>query len=703
MAIGDAHRVCLVGAGKVAEVHAEVLACVDCASATAVCDPAVDKARSLAEAHGIPHVFASLDDAIASRSFDLAHVLVPPDLHTAVALRCIEADIGVLIEKPMTLCREDCHALVTAASDHGVGISVNHNAVFFPAYLELRRKVMTGALGPLQHLNLTVNFPAQALAPRDQWMLRDPRNLAYESATHPLSQIYDLAGPAIEVTTTVSGRRELSAGRHYYDTWQVSLVCERATAQLFVSYAGAYRSWQLTAICQDGVLDAEVEQNRISVRDRSRWGRYAEPVQVAAKLARAEVEKGVENVVREAGSLLRPTPRRDVYFTSMRESITAFHDGANGRTPRVDGEFGLQVVAACDAATATITPDRVSPAQRDRSRSEGRCDVAVLGGTGFIGTSLLEELLSSGMTVRVMARNTGALPAAFQRPEVQILRGDIADADAVARAVAGAGKVVHLAHGGRFLAEAIESSMVEPARRVAEECLRSGAERLVYAGTIASLYLGDPGTIVTGATPTDPQVNERGPYEVGKAESEAVLREYVHQESLPLCIMRPGIVIGAGGTAFHGGFGIWRADIHCFGWNAGLNPLPLVLADDVATAIRLALEREDAVGRSFNLVGDARLSARECVSELRQVLGRPLDFHPRRPAQHQALSLSKWLAKRTLGFPATLPSYRGVKSMGCVSTFDCSDVKAALGWKPVTDREELIERGLRVHRPGLAR
>lgn len=705
------NRICLVGAGNVSEIHAEALAAMPGTSAAAVCDPDAGRARSLAQRYGIPHVFDSVDAAIASATFDYAHVLVPPDRHLEVAKKLIEGRINVLVEKPMALSQHQSETLLRAADQNRVALGVNHNALFFPAYLDLRHQLESRALGPLQHLTVALNFPAQALAPAGHWMLRGAKNLIYESAIHPLSQIYDLAGPLLDVETTVSERRELEFGRHFYETWQLSLVCERATAQLFMSYAGSYRTWQLMAICQDGVLSAEVERNRLTAVDRTRWGRYLEPVHIARKVAMGEIGKGAKNLARETGSALRPVPRNDVYFVSMRDSIAAFHnrspqhlmgaDCAEGvqRRPNVDGKFGLQVVAMCDAATRRIPPGP-APSERPRGqRSGGRCDVAVLGGTGFIGTSLLAELLSAGLTVRVMARNTGSLPAPFQRPDVQISSGDIADGEAVARAIDGVRAVVHLAHGGRFSWEAVESSMVEPARRVAEACLKGGIERLVYTGTIASLYLGDPGAIVTGRTPTDPRVDERGPYEAGKARSEETLRVYAHEQSLPLCIMRPGVVLGEGGTPFHSGFGIWRSDIHCVGWNAGLNPLPLVLAGDVATAIRLALEHESAVGKCFNLVGDVGLSARECVQELRAVLQRPLVFHPMHPAQHQTLALSKWLARRALGRRTAVPSYRGVKSMGCAAAFDCADVKATLGWRPSAERTDLIERGLRVHRP----
>jgi nucleoside-diphosphate-sugar epimerase/predicted dehydrogenase len=698
--LNNAHRVCLVGAGNVSRTHADALACVPTAELVAVCDTNEARARSLAEEHALPHVFTSLQEAIDSREFTAAHVLVPPNHHVEVAQTLIEANIGVLVEKPMGLSKSDCEILTRKARERDVRLGVNHNAVFYPSYLRLRREIVARRLGPLQHIMLVLNFTPSALPTGTHWMVQAPQNLAFESAIHPFSQVYDLAGPVVEARTTLSGRRDYGPDQYLWDTWQMSLVCERATAQVCVSYGGAYRAWHLTAICQDGFLTADLEQNRLVRLDRTRWGRLHEPVHLAVTLVGQELGGGVQNLGREIRAAFRPVPRTDPFFTSMKDSIAAFHDGPMPSLPCVGGDFGAHVVGMCEAATHGVAKAAGGSGPKRRSPTPRECDVVVLGGTGFIGSALVERMAADGMTVRVMARNATGLPDLFHRPEIELLEADIADPAAPEKAVQGARAVVHLAHGGSFEWEDVEATMVKPAERLAQACLHRGVNRLVYAGSIASLYLGNPGATITGSTPNDPRVAERGPYGWGKARSEELLSGFA-REGLPLCIVRPAVVLGVGGTPFHSAFGIWRGEVHCVGWNGGRNPLPLVLASDVARAIMLALESDNAVGRTYNLAGDVRLSARECVSELRSALDRPLTFHPAHPAQHQALAVSKWLAKtviRRRNHP--FPSYRMIKSATCISPFDCSDVKHDLGWAPVADRDEFTERALRVFANG---
>ncbi|MGI3776851.1 MAG: NAD-dependent epimerase/dehydratase family protein, partial [Janthinobacterium lividum] len=65
---------------------------------------------------------------------------------------------------------------------------------------------------------------------------------------------------------------------------------------------------------------------------------------------------------------------------------------------------------------------------------------AVTGGTGFLGSHVVDALLRAGWRVRVLARGEAVFPAG-----VEVVRGDLADAGALGALVRGAGAVVHAA------------------------------------------------------------------------------------------------------------------------------------------------------------------------------------------------------------------------------------------------------------------
>ena len=110
-------RVGLVGAGFIADIHAEALRHVPNATVTAVADPAPGRAASLADRWGIAGRFT--DTADLAGKVDAVHVLVPPNLHRHVAEPLLQAGLHVLLEKPMAETPADCAALQQAAAEAG--------------------------------------------------------------------------------------------------------------------------------------------------------------------------------------------------------------------------------------------------------------------------------------------------------------------------------------------------------------------------------------------------------------------------------------------------------------------------------------------------------------------------------------------------------------------------------------------------------
>jgi nucleoside-diphosphate-sugar epimerase len=261
--------------------------------------------------------------------------------------------------------------------------------------------------------------------------------------------------------------------------------------------------------------------------------------------------------------------------------------------------------------------------------------------------------------------------------------------------------VIHLAHGGggeENTYSEIKKSMIQGTVNIAESCVKYKIIHLSYISTIAALYLGNEGEIITGKTPVDPIPQKRPMYSRGKAECEKILLKMHAETDLPVSILRPGIVIGEDGVPFHSGLGIFNQDKYCIGWNEGKNPLAFVLLTDVASAICLDAFCQKSIGKAYNIVGDVRLTGREYIQELGQALGRKLYYLPQPTQKTQVIEVGKWFIKvffqkRKVSFP----SYRDLKSRGMVATFDCSDLKADLGWKPEKDRNKFLEKGILVY------
>ncbi len=692
-------NICLVGAGYISDVHAGAIGSLSNLRLTSVVDPNPSAAAALAKAHGIAAVYGSVAEAIAAGGIGAAHVLTPPDRHAETALPFLKAGIPVLLEKPLAVSSAECDTLMAAARESRTVLGVNQNFVHHPAFAKLRRALEDGSLGRPRFAECLYNVPLRQMTARQfgHWMFSRPGNILLEQAVHPLSQLAAVAGAFGKVQTMAAEPVEISPGVPFYASVNLMLEGAKLPCSLRMAVGQEFPFWQVTVVCDDGVAVADILNNRFFTYGRTRWLEASDLSLSGLKTAAGVARDSIGNLVDYALSTLKLRGRSDSFFLSMKGSIAAFHQALDeGREPELDGAFGASLVKVCETASAEAFAAPFSP---QRPKDEGRYDVAIIGGTGFIGAHLVKKLaVDEGRRVGVMARNVRNLAPVFLHENVVVVRGDVRRKEDVERFIADASVVVGLAHGGggKSYAE-IRDGMVGGAEKIARAVLAKGVKRFIHVGSIAGLYLGPQPGRVTGETPPDPQSATRADYARAKAECDRMLMAMYRDEKLPVCILRPGLVVGEGTSPFHSGVGFYNNEQHCMGWNAGRNPLPFVLVEDVADAIAAACTAPGIEGKTFNLVGDVRPSARDYLCELGRALGRPLHFHPHSATRLWFGELGKWVLKRAGGRKAPFPSRRDFLSRGLMAEFDCSDAKQALGWQPAASREEFLARAIRIH------
>jgi len=165
----------------------------------------------------------------------------------------------------------------------------------------------------------------------------------------------------------------------------------------------------------------------------------------------------------------------------------------------------------------------------------------VTGVSGFLGWHVAQALLRRGIPVRALVRR----PEAVADVNVELVAGDLRDADAVRRAVEGCGLVFHVAADYRLwvrLPREMYESNVGGTRNVLEAARRAEVERIVYTSTVGCIGfvkggLGDETTPVSLADMT-------GHYKRSKwlAEQEALAAA---RAGLPVVIVNPTAPVGA--------------------------------------------------------------------------------------------------------------------------------------------------------------
>jgi nucleoside-diphosphate-sugar epimerase len=263
-------------------------------------------------------------------------------------------------------------------------------------------------------------------------------------------------------------------------------------------------------------------------------------------------------------------------------------------------------------------------------RSSPGLTVAVTGPTGDLGRGLVSALERSRSIKRIvgMARRPFD-PSEHGWKKTEYRRGDVLDGASVESLFDGADVVVHLAFiimGGR---DETRSINLEGSRNVFEAALASGAQRLVYASSVAAYgFHADNPDVLTE------DVAARGTddfyYSAQKAELEALLSGLLDDSEVDAYIFRPSIVSGPTGGVIMDNIPYLQLGARLPGPVRRLLevmpvlkpvvpdpgvPFQLVHHDDVATAMRAAVQGRGSPG-VYNLAGDGRVTMRDLADAM---------------------------------------------------------------------------------------
>jgi len=168
----------------------------------------------------------------------------------------------------------------------------------------------------------------------------------------------------------------------------------------------------------------------------------------------------------------------------------------------------------------------------------------VTGATGFIGASIVRELLQDGREVRALVR-AGSDTANLAGLDVELWRGDLRDATALLQGLKGCDVLYHAAADYRLWTRdpsEMYRTNVHGTVAILGAALENGLSRVVYTssvGTLGNPGNGTPGTETTPVTLADMV----GHYKKSKFLAEREAEKFV-AKGLPLVIVNPSTPVG---------------------------------------------------------------------------------------------------------------------------------------------------------------
>ncbi|APW99284.1 oxidoreductase [Halobiforma lacisalsi AJ5] len=208
-------RAGVVGVGAMGENHARVYSELPGVTLAGISDHDADVAERVAEEYGTDSVPL---ETLLERC-DVVTVAVPTPAHHEVVSRCLEADVHVLVEKPIAQTVEQGRELARTAHERGLVLQVGHIERFNPAV-----RTMADLIDDLE----VISLEAERLGPPIDRTA--PGNVVFDLMVHDVDIVGSLLGASpdsVAAMGTPDGR--YATATMEYDDVVATLTASRVT------------------------------------------------------------------------------------------------------------------------------------------------------------------------------------------------------------------------------------------------------------------------------------------------------------------------------------------------------------------------------------------------------------------------------------------------------------------------------------------
>lgn len=299
-----------------------------------------------------------------------------------------------------------------------------------------------------------------------------------------------------------------------------------------------------------------------------------------------------------------------------------------------------------------------------------RYQYLVLGGTGFIGSHLVDELAAAGHFVRVLSRPASAEVAErWANPRVELVVGDFNDPDLIDRIVRGCDAVFHLVSTSLPKSSNenplfdLESN-VGGTLRLLEAARRHGVRKVVFSSSGGTVY----GRTHVSPIPESHATNPTCAHGIGKLAIEKYLQLYSELHGVDYCALRIANPYGSRQRTekAQGAIGVLLERVlngRPFEiWGDGSVVRDYVHVSDVVRALIAGAAERETASKVFNIGTGVGTSLNELVDVVERVTGRRAQriYSPGRSFDIPENVLETTQAREQLGWSASLSLEDGI-------------------------------------------
>ncbi|KAF3886333.1 MULTISPECIES: Gfo/Idh/MocA family protein [Nostocales] len=155
----------VIGTGAISKEHLKFLSECDRAHLAGVCDLSNAAARYAARRFGADSIYTDYRQMLDEVKPDVVHILTPPNTHKRIAKDCLEANVHVFCEKPITPTYDEFKELWAFSQSQNRWLIENQNYCFNEQILAIKQLVDDGTIGEVQEVEVRVAVDVRSGGP----------------------------------------------------------------------------------------------------------------------------------------------------------------------------------------------------------------------------------------------------------------------------------------------------------------------------------------------------------------------------------------------------------------------------------------------------------------------------------------------------------------------------------------------------------
>jgi len=318
----------------------------------------------------------------------------------------------------------------------------------------------------------------------------------------------------------------------------------------------------------------------------------------------------------------------------------------------------------------------------------------VTGGTGLLGSHIVEQLCKRDMPVRALVRPTSDTSWLEKQPNVELVTGDVTDAESIHKACQGVDVVYHAAArvGDWGPWEEFINITVNGTRNIVDAIEKAKVRRLVHMSSISVYgYVDGEGKVFDETAPLGHHVHRWSYYTRTKVMAEQDIWAAHQKGRIQATVIRPSWLYGPRDRTTMGRMidRLRRGQVKLIG--DGNNRLNVIYAGNVAEASILAAHNDKAAGEAYNCSNDGELTQRQYFNMVAKAAGanEVTKTIPYSVAKNVAFLLECIWRLRQKANPPMITRYV-VWLIGRRSFFETKKACQQLGWTPSMSYEKGI-------------